>query len=33
MVKLLEYTKKRQQNDIEAAQALWQEYKRRKRGK
>ncbi|HXB61863.1 MAG TPA: type II toxin-antitoxin system RelE/ParE family toxin [Acidobacteriaceae bacterium] len=26
-------TKKRQQNDIEAAQALWQEYKRMKRGK
>ena len=24
-------TKKRQQNDIEAAQALWKEYKRRKR--
>jgi putative addiction module killer protein len=26
-------TKKRQQLDIEAAQALWQEYKRTKRGK
>jgi putative addiction module killer protein len=26
-------TKKRQQTDIEAAQALWQEYKRMKRGK
>jgi len=26
-------TKKRQQADIEAAQALWQEYKRMKRGK
>lgn len=24
-------TKKRQQNDIEAAKALWKEYKRRKR--